>query len=100
MFAGLSSPAMLAPMPLSTHSDAASNSEVQLPRRLRCMLRLRLRLLKLLRRLGSLLPMGEYKDALLCRRQAVEKLKASSVFLCSGSTARRYFRGGIFSPGL
>lgn len=99
MFAGRSSPAMLAPMPLSTHSSWSYSLE-KLDLRLRCMLRLRLlRLLKLLLRLGRRLPMGEYRLALLLLLQAVEKLKASRRALCSGSTGRRYFSGGIFSPG-
>jgi hypothetical protein len=102
MLAGLSSPAMLAPMPLSTHSSWSKSLEVEkLDRLLLAILRLRLRLLlQLFLRLGKRLPIGEYRLVWLRRRHAVEKLKASNFFLCSGSTARRYFSGGIFSPGL
>lgn len=99
ILAGRSSPAMLAPIPLSTQSSWSYSLDT-LDLRLRCMLRLRLRLLrKLLLRLDNRVPMGEYRLALLCLLQAVVKLKASNRFLCSGSTGRRYLSGGIFSPG-
>lgn len=45
------------------------------------------------------LPMGEYWLTSLRLRQALPQLNDSSVALCSGATGRRYFRGGIFSPG-
>jgi hypothetical protein len=46
------------------------------------------------------LPMGEYMLVLLFLRHAFPNEKASNFSLCSFATGRRYFEGGIFSPGL
>lgn len=88
---------MLPPKPLSTAASSFARMLFASTLRRSKLKRPTVVLLPLL--LGMRLPMGEYWLTSLRRRQALPQLNDSSTALCSGATGRRYFRGGIFSPG-